>query len=214
MPDVAQSLYQKYRPTTFAELIGNDRIVTELKGILARRDAGKPHAHALLFHGPTGCGKTTLAYVFAREIGCDFEFDLEELPCGIEGGVDAMRHISRDNLYVPMGNTVKVVLLDECHLLTKRAQGGLLSVLERERPRPVYFLLTTTEPATLLPTLVGRCSTFEVEMLDLKDTGRLLRRVAKKEGRSEVVTAELIDSIYAATNGHPRNILGKLETKL
>jgi DNA polymerase III gamma/tau subunit len=200
------SLYHKYRPKIFEEMLGNEAIIATIKGDLAKAD----HPHAFLFHGPTGCGKTTLGRLVAAAVGCTGK-DLAEINSADFRGIDTIREIYQLAQFRPMIGSCRVWIIDECHKLTNDAQHALLKGLE-EAPRHVYYILATTDPQRLLDTIRGRCTQYQVKSLDEKAMYKLIFRVARKEG--ETLTQEIVDQIIQDSEGRPRNALQILDQVL
>lgn len=196
------SLYLKYRPESFDDIIGNEDTIQVLRNQLAR-DSKQPISRSLLFHGPTGCGKTTLGRIVAQELGAKGN-DLREIDSADFRGIDTIRDIRRQSTYKPLEGPCRVWILDECHKMTGDAQTALLKALE-DTPSHVYYILCTTEPQKLLPTIRGRCAQYQVQPLSEKDMKKLLRRVVKAEGES--LSKEIYDQIIQDSLGHPRNAL-------
>lgn len=167
----------KHRPKTWSEFIGNEGTVEALKAVLSRKD-GIPHT--IMLEGPSGCGKTTLARIISRELGCS-ETDFSEFNASNTRGIDTIRDIIKSSRYVPMQGDVKVYLLDECHKLTSDAQNALLKILE-DTPSHVFFILCTTEPNKILPTIRGqRAQVFPVNRLSRPVMISFLKSIAAKE---------------------------------
>ncbi len=197
-----QSLHLKYRPSTLEEIVGNEEVVEVLSSQLSE-DASQPLSHSILFYGPTGCGKTTLARVVANKLGAKGT-DIKEIDSADFRGIDTIREIRSQSRYKPLEGTCRVWILDEVHRLTGDAQSALLKALE-EAPPHIYYILCTTEPQKLLPTILGRCSQFQVRTLSDREMRLLLRRVVQAE--NEHLTRELYDQIIQDSMGHPRNAL-------
>ncbi len=142
------ALYRKYRPKTFDEVLGQDHIVDVLKGAVKAGRIG----HAYLFSGPRGTGKTSVARILAREIGCH-EHDLMEIDAASNRGIDDIRSLRESVYTVPLRGACKVYIIDEAHMITKDAANAFLKTLE-EPPKHVVFILATTEPQKLLETIV------------------------------------------------------------
>ncbi|HEU0080527.1 MAG TPA: DNA polymerase III subunit gamma/tau [Candidatus Paceibacterota bacterium] len=180
-------LYRKYRPQDFSEVIGQDSVVKALRGAIAN-DAV---AHAYLFAGSRGIGKTSIARIFAREIGTSGN-DVYEIDAASNRGIDDIRALRDAVAVLPFESKYKVYIIDEVHMLTKEAFNALLKTLE-EPPKHVVFILATTEVYKLPETIVSRCQVFEFKRPTaevLKDTAAA---VAKKEGYSiEPAAAELV----------------------
>lgn len=197
-----QTLALKYRPKTLDEVAGNQLVVSILKKQLSK-ETSQPLSRAILLHGPTGCGKTTLARIIAKELGVQEE-DLKEIDSADFRGIDTIREIRKQSTYKPLNSPFRVWILDEVHRLTNDAQSALLKTLE-DTPKHVYFILCTTDPQKLLPTIRGRCAQFQVQPLNEKEMKRLLLRVVKAEGES--LAKEVYDQIVQDSQGHPRNAL-------
>jgi DNA polymerase III subunit gamma/tau len=186
-----QVVARKYRPQTFADVIGQNAIVTTLKNALR----SKRFAHAYLLCGPQGTGKTTIARILAKALNCT-EISEELEPCNkctscrevtsgssldvleIDGasnrGIDEIRRISDTVGYTPATGKYKVIIIDEVHMLTKEAFNALLKTLE-EPPSHAKFFFATTEPHKVLPTILSRCQRFNLGRISLEDiTGKLV----------------------------------------
>ena len=200
-------LYKQYRPATFDEVRENAETVAALRNMT--KDINKC-PHVFLFHGPTGCGKTTLARILANELGCKGS-DLKEMDFADFRGIDAVREIKRAFQYRPSQSTCRFWIIDECHKMTGDAQNAFLKDLE-DTPKHVFIALCTSEPTKLLPTLRGRCQQFQVNKLTEKGMTRLLKSIAKSEG--ETLSTEIYDTIVRNAHGHSRNAIQLLEKVL
>ena len=200
------SLYLKYRPTSLDQMVGNSAIITLLDAMLRNENC----PHATLLHGPTGCGKTTIARIMANRLKCE-KLGFREIDSADFRGVDTIRDIRRQMQFVPLTGSVQVWLLDECHKLTSDAQAALLKALE-DTPQHVYFVLCTTDPQKLLPTIRGRCSELPVSSLNEQEMFQLLRHVVKAEGESLPKAA--YEQITLHSLGLPRKALQILEQVL
>ncbi len=170
------TLYRKYRPERFADIIGQDHVVEVLKAALKEGTI----AHAYLFAGSRGTGKTSIARIFARELGTS-ENDLFEIDAASNRGIDDVRQL-RDNVRsLPFDSKYKVYILDEVHMFTKDAFNALLKTLE-EPPAHVIFILATTELDKVPETILSRCQTFTFKKPNEDTLAELARTVAKKEG--------------------------------
>ena len=201
------SLYLKYRPASFEEVVGNQTLVEGLQNMLGNL---KKCPHSFLLTGPTGCGKTTLGRIIAQELGAKGS-DFKELDSAQFRGIDLIRDIREKASYSGLEGTIRVWILDECHKLTGDAQSALLKILE-DTPKHVYFILCTTDPQKLLPTLKGRCFTFEVRPLEESEMMRLLRKVVKAE--EESLEKAVYDQIIQDSFCYPRNALNILDQVL
>lgn len=200
------NLHLKYRPRSLKRVRGNSELVSSLNAILESGNA----PHSFLLAGPTGCGKTTIARIIANKLNCT-GFDLHEVNTADMRGIDTVRDIIQKSQYYPTECDVTVWIIDECHKLTNDAQNALLKILE-EPPDHVYFVLCTTEPQKLLPTIKGRCSQFQVKALTDSEMSSLLKYVVQKEG--DDVTEEVYEIIIRDSGGLPRNALQILEQVL
>jgi len=194
-----QSLYRKYRPQRFDELVGQDHVTTALKNAVREGRVG----HAYLFSGPRGTGKTTTGRILAKALNClhlgdDGEpdgtcencvaiaagsfNDLVEMDAASNNGVDAIRDlVERVSLGIGATSKVKVYLVDEVHMLSNAASNALLKTLE-EPPGHVVFVLATTNPEKVLPTIRSRTQHFELTLLSLEEITGLLASLLEREG--------------------------------
>jgi DNA polymerase III gamma/tau subunit len=197
-------LYQKHRPTTFEQVVGQPGAVAALTGM---RQAGYPHA--MLFVGPSGSGKTTLARIVKDELGCA-EVCFQEFNAADRGGVDDMRTLQKTMHLSPMGGKARVYLIDECHKLTDAGQQILLKMCE-DTPRHVYFLFCTTDPNKLLRTLAGRCAKVTLGPVPQTELAALVKKVAKLENLSPPLQDSVLEKIVDAADGSAREALVMLE---
>jgi len=200
-------LAEKYRPRNLEEVVGNPETVKALEALFKRDRADLPHA--FLMTGPSGCGKTTLARIIAEMLGCSGQ-DYTEVDSADFRGIDTIRDIRSKVNYMPMESQCRVWLLDECHGLTKDAQTALLKALE-DAPDHVYFILATTDPDKLLPTLKGRTKAgeFDVKALDEDVIREYLLDVAHWEGKK--LPEDIADQIARDSLGSCRNALMVLD---
>ena len=189
---------RKYRPMTFDSVVGQSSLTATLKNAVK---SGKL-AHAFLFCGPRGVGKTTCARIFAKAINCqnpspDGEacnecescrsfneqrsMNIFELDAASNNGVDDIRDLIQQTLIPPQTGKYKVFIIDEVHMLSQAAFNAFLKTLE-EPPSYVIFILATTEKHKLLPTIISRCQIYDFERMSVADTIRHLKMVAEKEG--------------------------------
>lgn len=197
------ALYRKYRPQTFAEVVGQDHVVKVLAGSISQ---GKM-AHAYIFSGSRGTGKTSLARIFARELGVSAN-DLMEIDAASNRGIDDIRALREAAQSLPFSSKFKIYVLDEVHMLSKDAWNALLKTLE-EPPAHVIFILATTEVEKIPETIISRCQVFTLKKPSKEILKDLVLRVAKKEGYSiEPVSAELVATLG---DGAFRDTLGILE---
>jgi DNA polymerase III gamma/tau subunit len=198
------SLATKYRPKLLRDFLGNEEVTKSLRAMMEREEV----PHTLLFTGPSGCGKTTLARIVAARLKCS-QYDFTENNAADFRGIDSVRDILRQMTLSPMSGPCRVWLLDECHQLSKDAQHALLKALE-DTPKHVYFLLATTDPEKLLPTIRTRCVTFDVKPLNDNLMDVLLKTVLQKEGIDDV-PQEALDQIVQDSLGSARMALSVLD---
>jgi len=200
-------LHLDYRPADFDEVVGNAETVKSIQAILGRE--GKDWPHAWMFTGPKGCGKTTLARIVTGKLGCkETSQDFNELDIAQLTGIDTARQIRTAMRYKPVESGCRVWLLDEVHRSSKAFQDGMLKALE-DTPGHVYFLLCTTDPKKLLPTLRSRCTPFEVGTLSDREMARLINEVAEPEGVE--LTEPALNALIENAAGTPREALVMLD---
>ncbi len=206
------ALYRKYRPQTFKDVIGQDHVVKVLENSIKLGNI----SHAYLFAGTRGTGKTSVARIFAHEIGTS-EHDLYEMDAASNRGIDDIREIRDGVNTIPFESKYKVYIIDEVHMLTKEAFNALLKTLE-EPPAHAVFILATTEMEKLPETVVSRCQTFTFK----KPNQTILREAAigtaKKEGFTlEPSAAELVavlgDGSFRDTHGILQKVISASDDK-
>ena len=189
---------RKYRPTTFDSVVGQSTLTTTLKNAIA---TGKL-AHAFLFCGPRGVGKTTCARIFAKTINCEHptadgeacnecescrafaeqrSLNIYELDAASNNSVDDMRMLIEQVQVPPQVGRYKVFIIDEVHMLTTQAFNAFLKTLE-EPPAHAIFILATTEKHKILPTILSRCQIYDFNRMEVPDIVNHLKGVAEKEG--------------------------------
>ncbi len=194
-----QELYKKHRPKALKEIVGQNEAIRVLT------DLGKRKAipHTILFSGPSGVGKTTLARILKTKLGCS-NADFMELNCADFRGIDMVRDIrSRVNL-APIGGKCRIWLLDEFGRATTDAQNSFLKLLE-DTPSHIYFFLATTEPQKLLKTIRTRATEIKLNSLGIKDLSSLVVDIANKENVK--ISEEVVDKIVDNSDGSPRKAL-------
>lgn len=194
------ALYRKHRPTSFKEVQDQDHIVSVLEGAIKKNTI----PHAILFSGTRGTGKTTLARIFAKEIGVA-DVDLYEIDAASNRGIDDVRELREAVHTLPYESQRKVYIIDEVHMLTKEAFNALLKTLE-EPPSHVVFILATTEEEKLLDTILSRCQVFRMHSPSREVLAKTVTAVAKKEGFKLI--PEAADLIAIAADGSFRDALG------
>lgn len=200
------ALYRKYRPQNFDEVIGQDQVTEVLKASLKKGT----FSHAHLFSGSRGLGKTSIARIFARELGVS-ENDTYEIDAASNRGIDDIRELKEAVRTMPYESSYKVYIIDEVHMLTNQAFNALLKTLE-EPPSHVIFILATTELHKLPDTIISRCEVHRFEQPSLETLSEVVEDVAKKEGYAlEGGAGELIALV---AEGSFRDALGTLQKVL
>ncbi len=202
----SEVLYRKYRPHTFAEVAGQKHIVAVLENEVA---AGN-FAHAYLFSGSRGTGKTSVARILARALGCTDQ-DMYEIDAASNTGVDDVRELRDGVRTLPFESPVKVYIIDEVHMLSKQAFNALLKTLE-EPPKHVVFILATTELHKVLDTIVSRCETFVFRRPSTEVLSETIKQIAKKEKTKIEPAATTL--IAFLSDGSFRDALGLLQKVL
>lgn len=215
-------LYRKYRPQSFNEIIGQQHVVAILKNALARNKI----AHAYLFCGPRGSGKTTIARILSKSLNCaDYKddpcnqcpicaefnagrsLDLVEIDAASNRGIDEIKNLRENVRFGPTTGKYKVYLIDEAHMLTKEACNAFLKTLE-EPPPYAIFILATTEPHRLLPTIISRTQRFDFKRLSMSELSERINLVADWEKTK--VEPEVVRLIAAEADGSMRDAEGML----
>lgn len=201
------SLYLKHRPTELEQVQGNEELKESLEKFLSDPETCP---HVFLLHGPTGCGKTTIARIIADRLGCKGS-DFQEVDSGQFRGIETSRDIRRNSLYKSTEGSCRVWLIDEVHKATNDAQNALLKSLE-DTPSHVYFILCTTEPSKIIAAIRGRCQQYEVKPLTERQMKRLLHGIVREE--DEELDSEIYAQIFESSQGFPRNAIQILEQVL
>ncbi len=196
-------LYRKYRPQTFSEVVGQDQVVRVLAGSVKEGAV----AHAYLFVGSRGTGKTSVARILAKEVGTSAN-DLYEMDAASNRGIDEVRELRDAVRTLPFESKYKVYIIDEVHMLTKEAFNALLKTLE-EPPAHVIFILATTELHKIPETIISRCQTFHFQKPSTEILREVVERVAKKEKFK--INKEAAELIAYLGDGSFRDALGMLQ---
>jgi len=213
-----QVIARKWRPQTFDDVVGQDHVVRTLKNAIARQRI----AHAYLFVGPRGTGKTSTARIFAKALNCTggpkADFDPEDPACKaiaegshldvieIDGasnnGVEQVRDLRDTVQYAPAQGKYKVYIIDEVHMLSTAAFNALLKTLE-EPPHHVKFVFATTDPQKVLPTIVSRCQRFDLKPIPTELIVQRLKQIATEEKIK--VTDDALQCIARMADGGMRD---------
>ena len=196
-------LYRTHRPAKWSEVIGQDHVVSALKEAIS----SKRVAHAYLFSGTRGTGKTTVARILAHELKTADE-DINEIDAASNRGIDDIRALREHVAVLPFSSEYKVYIIDEVHMLSKDAWNALLKTLE-EPPHHVIFILATTELNKVPDTIISRCQTFMFRTPTRDILGKQIISVAKKEGYE--LDPGAADLIALLGDGSFRDALGMLE---
>lgn len=218
-----RSFYRTYRPTKFDEIVGQEAIKKTLKNALISNKIG----HAYLFCGPRGTGKTTFARLFAKSLNCEEGIghecntcpnclaslngnhpDVYEIDAASNSGVDNVRELIEQVRYEPILGRYKVYIIDEVHSMTSSAFNALLKTLE-EPPSNVIFILATTEPQKVLPTILSRVQRYDFSKLSTPDLIFMMKGVLEKE--KVLYNEPTLDLIARLADGGGRDALSILE---
>ena len=218
-----QALYRKYRSTNFEQIYGQEAIVKTLQNALKSNKI----AHAYLFSGPRGTGKTSIARLFAKALNCEdglgkicdkcsnckeialgISPDVIEIDAASNSGVDEVRNLIEKVKYAPTKSRYKVYIIDEVHMMSNSAFNALLKTLE-EPPSYVVFILCTTELYKVLPTIVSRCQRYEFQKLSDEELTSLIKKVLLNE--HVTYEEEAIKEIVELANGGARDALSILD---
>lgn len=197
------SLYRKYRPSVFSEVLGQEHIVSVLETSIKNNKVG----HAYLFSGTRGTGKTSIARIFAKELGTAPE-DIIELDAASNRRIDDIREIRDGVNTFPFSSKYKVYIIDEVHMLTTEAFNALLKTLE-EPPAHVIFILATTELDKVPDTILSRCESYRFKTPTTAILKDVVLSVSEKEGY--VVDQSTAETIALLGDGSFRDTLGTLQ---
>ena len=221
-----KALYRTYRPQTFEEVAGQKHIVKTLKNALATNKI----AHAYLFCGPRGTGKTTMAKLFAKALNCQEGVghicnkcsdcveitngshpDVIEIDAASNNGVEQVRDLIDKVNYLPIEGKYKVYIIDEVHMMTTSAFNALLKTIE-EPPAHVIFILATTEPHNILPTILSRCQRYDFTKVSDADIEERIVEILEKEGIE--YDKDAVRAIIGLADGGVRDALSILDQVL
>ncbi|WP_344253710.1 DNA polymerase III subunit gamma and tau, partial [Pseudonocardia hydrocarbonoxydans] len=226
---MALALYRKYRPATFAEVVGQEHVTEPLSTALA---AGRIN-HAYLFSGPRGCGKTSSARILARSLNCEQgptpdpcgvcascvalapggpgNIDVTELDAASHGGVDDTRELRDRAFFAPAESRYRVFIVDEAHMITTQGFNALLKIVE-EPPEHLVFVFATTEPDKVLPTIRSRTHHYPFRLIPPGTLRRLMESICADEGA--VVAPAVYPLVIRAGGGSARDSLSVLDQLL
>ncbi|MCX6985948.1 MAG: DNA polymerase III subunit gamma/tau, partial [Lentisphaerae bacterium] len=219
-----QVIARKWRPQKFSEVIGQEHVIRTLRNELVQART----AHAYLFVGPRGIGKTTIARIFAKALNCKnltsgepcckctscvsigdgSSLDVIEIDAASNNSVENARNICEEALYAPVNSRYKVYIIDEVHMLSTNAWNALLKTVE-EPPSHVKFLFATTEAHKVLTTIVSRCQRFDLMRISTKLISDNLAKVAESE--KVKISKPAIDAIARAADGGMRDAQSLLD---
>src|SRR6059036_815501 len=215
---------RKYRPQTFDDLVGQAHVSRTLKNAVAQNRL----AHAYLFVGPRGIGKTSTARILAKSLNClkgptvtpcgqcdncreiagGNSLDVIEIDGASNNSVEDVRQLRENVRYAPAKGRYKIYLIDEVHMLSSAAFNALLKTLE-EPPEHVKFIFATTEPQKVLPTILSRCQRFDLRRVEAKTLTQHFAAIAAKEGVAIEPTAAAL--VARAADGSVRDGLSLLD---
>jgi DNA polymerase-3 subunit gamma/tau len=217
-------LARKFRPGNFDEVIGQEHISKTIKNAILENRI----AHAYLFSGPRGCGKTTMARILAKalnckegpttdpcgvcencvEIGKSSNIDVLEIDGASNNGVENIRELRENVKFTPSNSKYKIYIIDEAHQVSAQAFNALLKTLE-EPPAHVIFILATTEQHKIPVTILSRCQRYRFKLIPSKEIASALKNIASKEGFE--IEDEALSIVVGASGGSMRDALSLLD---
>lgn len=224
---MAKALYRQYRPKTFDQVLGQDRVVNVLKNQVKNKN----FSHAYIFAGERGCGKTTCAKIFAKAINClhpvdgspclecenckaideESTIDIIEMDAASNRRIDDIRNLKDNVIYPPNKLKYKVYIIDEAHMITREAFNALLKIME-EPPSHLVFILATTEIDKIPNTILSRAQNFEFNKIEAKKIKEQINLILKD--KNIVMENEAIDLIIRKASGAMRDALSILDQVL
>src|SRR6187551_3474785 len=224
--DAPLALYRRYRPESFAEVIGQDHVTEPLRTALANNRVN----HAYLFSGPRGCGKTTSARILARALNCEQapiadpcgecqscrdlardgsgSVDVIEIDAASHGGVDDARDLREKAFFAPVRSRYKVYIIDEAHMVSTQGFNALLKLVE-EPPEHLKFIFATTEPEKVIPTIRSRTHHYPFRLIAPRTLSDHLAELCEKEGVR--IDAAALPLVVRAGAGSARDSLSVLD---
>ena len=200
-----QALYRKYRPANLKEMVGQDEAVSLISSQISDEKIG----HAYLFSGPKGVGKTSLARIIAKELGCDPVFDVSEIDAASHNKVDDIRDMNESvNFIATSPGKKRIFILDEVHMLSNAASNAFLKTLE-EPPEHVIFILATTEPDRVIETIRSRTTQVVFKKISEAEIIKVLQKISKKENIN--FNKDILQTIATYSDGSLRDAINLFE---
>lgn len=201
-----ETLYNKYRPQTWDQIVSQESIIK----ILTNEITNNQLPHVLLFQGPAGCGKTTIA----RLIGKQIDAETLEIDGAANNGVDNVRNILEFSKQKPILNKYKVIIIDEFHMITEAGQNTLLKIFE-DCPEYLIFILATTDPQKILKTIISRCQSFKLTRIPTQQIINRLKYICDQENTQNqgiIYNEDALSYIAKLAKGGMRTAISYLDT--